>query len=274
MCMFIDKVSITTPRTTSEFEAQLDHIHHDRHQLIFTHNNMGSISIDNQEFEYKPNHFYYAPKGVKHICYNKIGTNYSILFFTISNTALEKELLKLPYEMFPANLSFVKILISQMHMYKYSDNPISEYYMLSCFSMLLTSLINKSFYMPIDDERAVLLLDPVNYPLLNNSFEKLLEFIKSYFSVDIPIERMIKVSGYQRAQLFRLFKERLGTTPHNYLNKLRIDASKDLIADFNINITNIAFMVGFKSTAVFTRAFRYFEGCSPSEYRKHIKQQN
>ena len=96
------------------------------------------------------------------------------------------------------NLSFVKILISQMHMYKYSDNPISEYYMLSCFSMLLTSLINKSFYMPIDDERAVLLLDPVNYPLLNNSFEKLLEFIKSYFSVDIPIERMIKVSGYQR----------------------------------------------------------------------------
>lgn len=266
--MYISSVTITNPRTTSEFETQMDHIHHDKHQLIFAHNNIGSITIDGRRFPYKPGTVYYAPKGVSHMCENKIGTDYFILFFTVSSPALEEELQSLSYEIQPNSPSYVQRLIWQMYMYKYSKNPAADFYVFSCFTMLLTSLMNNAFYLPIINDES-----PMSKPtnILNNSFDKLLEFIQAHYTTDISIERMTKVSGYQRAQLFRIFNKRLGTTPHKYINSLRISASKTLLDDHNISITNIALSVGFKSTPVFTRAFYNSECCSPSDYRARHK---
>lgn len=82
---------------------------------------------------------------------------------------------------------------------------------------------------------------------------------------------MCSFSGYQEGQLFRMFRKRLGTTPHMYLNSLRIHRAKELLASKDIKITDIAYIVGFQSSEVFRATFRRLEGISPDEYRKSAR---
>lgn len=63
----------------------------------------------------------------------------------------------------------------------------------------------------------------------------------------------------------------LGTSHSEVLDDLRQERAVQLIADLELNISEIAFRLGFAHRTAFHRAFRRWLGCSPSEYRAGIR---
>lgn len=57
-----------------------------------------------------------------------------------------------------------------------------------------------------------------------------------------------------------------------YLNRIRIDRSKELLRQKNIRLTDIAQLVGFEDQSYFTKVFKKQEGVPPLRYREsHTK---
>ena len=53
-----------------------------------------------------------------------------------------------------------------------------------------------------------------------------------------------------------------------YLNSLRMEAAKAMLAASNMNTEEIAYQTGYHSAKFFYRAFRAYTGMSTREYRK------
>lgn len=68
--------------------------------------------------------------------------------------------------------------------------------------------------------------------------------------------------------LSRLFRKDCDMTIPQYVGRLRIEKSKELLVSTSISTGEIAGMIGFKNTNYFYILFRELTGLSPSEFRK------
>jgi AraC-like DNA-binding protein len=74
--------------------------------------------------------------------------------------------------------------------------------------------------------------------------------------------------GVHEHYLSRLFRQELGTTPWEYLNRYRVERAKALLRRTDASITAVATGAGFNDPDYFSRVFRRHVGCSPREYRR------
>ena len=56
----------------------------------------------------------------------------------------------------------------------------------------------------------------------------------------------------------------------DYLSRVRIEKSKNLLLNPNLRISEIAFEIGFQSLTHFNRVFKRITGQSPTEYRAKL----
>jgi AraC-like DNA-binding protein len=58
-----------------------------------------------------------------------------------------------------------------------------------------------------------------------------------------------------------------GLTFKRIVDQARYQASKDLLCDSHVNLTDIAHSLGYSNQSNFIRAFRRFAGTTPGEFR-------
>ena len=73
------------------------------------------------------------------------------------------------------------------------------------------------------------------------------------------------------AYFSRLFKEKTGFTPKQYVLQTRLDKAKELLRLTKHSVKNISLTVGFKDPLYFSRLFVKHEKCTPSQYRKQMR---
>lgn len=79
---------------------------------------------------------------------------------------------------------------------------------------------------------------------------------------------LAKRVGLSVSQFDRIFRKILGTSPRQYLLRVRVEAASRSLATTSETIASIAYRFGFHDHAHFSRAFRQVMGTSPSLYRK------
>lgn len=99
----------------------------------------------------------------------------------------------------------------------------------------------------------------VNY--INNNFER-----------DITIGDIAKYIFLSPSYFARAFKEEMGTSPINYLLKVRIERAKEILADESLKISDIAYEIGFSNQQRFNEIFKKYTKMTPLKYRKSISQ--
>lgn len=99
-----------------------------------------------------------------------------------------------------------------------------------------------------------------------------LQVIKTY--IENNIERSFKTKDLAKlfckseSEFYRMFKLTFEESPHHFIQRLRINRAKNLIAFTDHPINQIAEMVGFEDISNFNKTYRKLEGGAPGSLRK------
>jgi AraC-like DNA-binding protein len=96
------------------------------------------------------------------------------------------------------------------------------------------------------------------------------DYLKNHMAEPIQMTDLIKHIGLGPSRLFHLFKLATGLTPNDYLQRLRVEKAKELLASPERTITEVAMETGFSSAQYFSGVFRKYAGRTPREYRQRV----
>lgn len=89
---------------------------------------------------------------------------------------------------------------------------------------------------------------------------------KNISNPDFNVEELTEDVGISRAQLHRKMKEITGISTGEFIRNLRLKQAARLIREGQINITQVAYNIGFNNQTHFSTVFKRHFGMSPSEY--------
>jgi len=97
---------------------------------------------------------------------------------------------------------------------------------------------------------------------------KAMAYIHRQYVNPLTRDDLARYVGMNDDYLTYCFRQELGVTPIDYLNRYRVLQAQRLLLNTDKSITEIAFEVGFSSNSYFSRIFRRQVGQSPDEYRR------
>ena len=83
---------------------------------------------------------------------------------------------------------------------------------------------------------------------------------------DFTVELLSDEVGLSRAQLHRKMKELTGLTTSEFIRNIRFEQAITLLKEGKINITQVAYAVGYNNQTHFSTVFKRQYGMTPSEY--------
>lgn len=89
----------------------------------------------------------------------------------------------------------------------------------------------------------------------------------------LDLRALSRQTGTSVFHLVRTFKRSAGTTPIQYLNRLRMNQAVSLLIGSKKSITEIALEVGFEELTTFQKAFKKVFGRAPSKWRQMSQEQ-
>jgi len=100
----------------------------------------------------------------------------------------------------------------------------------------------------------------------------IMEFIKSNYEKKIGLEEVAAYVHLSSSHVGSLFRKKTGQTVSEYLNQVRIEKSKTLLAWSDMPIFDVAYLCGFGDQSYFTHVFKKQTGLSPKKFRQQAQQ--
>lgn len=103
-------------------------------------------------------------------------------------------------------------------------------------------------------------------PCVKKTVEYCLEHYESYINIDTICEYL----NINKSYFCKKFKQETGYTFCNFLNRLRVKKSKNLLKNSDMSLLDIAISVGFNNQNYYTVVLKKISGFTPLEYRHSI----
>ena len=94
-------------------------------------------------------------------------------------------------------------------------------------------------------------------------------YIEHYYQKQISVELAAALFHVNRSYLSHTFKKKTGQTFIDYLNQIRVKHAKELLANSDKKMYQIALLSGYNNVRYFFRAFKKIEGITPDQFRKN-----
>ena len=112
--------------------------------------------------------------------------------------------------------------------------------------------------------------DDHQFRLEDGFMEKLhASFQENFGDEDFGIEQLCDILAMSRAQLYRKFKALTNRTIIDYLNSFRLHRAKQLLQESDMNVTQVAYHVGFKNLSHFSHRFSEEHGINPAAVKQN-----
>ena len=96
--------------------------------------------------------------------------------------------------------------------------------------------------------------------------QQITEYINEHLHEEVKLIELAAIAQISPYHFLRLFKQSMGTTPHQYILQRRIDQAKYLLEQTELSIAEIAFRVGFCDQSHLTRCFKRLLGMTPKQF--------
>jgi two-component system, response regulator YesN len=94
------------------------------------------------------------------------------------------------------------------------------------------------------------------------------KFIRENFMGRPTLPEAAAAAGLSPAYFSSVFKEELGESFSEYLNRLRVELAAELLVSSDMSLIEVAGSCGFDDQSWFTKVFKLHTGMSPGRYRK------
>ncbi len=260
---------------------------HDELEFVYSSNANVIIGFDNEELSISDGDIVFINKNVRHIITGSRQENafsHSILvhpsfIFGLGQLELEEKYLN-PI----INNSFFNYL----HITPDSEN-YKEYFLYlqqiielqnkkqTCYELTTKALFLQLWTLLYNQ----LTLNLNQYSLSNAATQdelrvkQAITFIQNHYNDNITLDDIASASLISKSECCRCFKRVTDLTPFEYLLKYRItESTKRMHEKPYESIFQIACAVGFNNTSYYNKIFKKYMNCTPTQYRKSIKDGN
>ena len=147
---------------------------------------------------------------------------------------------------------------------------ISRKYMADMFYLLSSESQNSKFQgisMLINTLYGIIGNQPEKQKSPSSDIQKAVDFISANCCDYIDLESLAKKASLSVPRFKQKFFEQIGMPPRMFINSKKVEMAQKLLIK-GVNITDIAFELGFNSSSYFSMVFRKFTTVSPSEFIK------
>ncbi len=96
------------------------------------------------------------------------------------------------------------------------------------------------------------------------------QYIQDHQTEELSLGQVAKAVNMSSFYFCKMFKKITGINFTDYVARVRIEKSKNLLLNPNLRVSEIAFEVGFQSLTHFNRVFKKLIGQSPTDYRSQL----
>lgn len=97
------------------------------------------------------------------------------------------------------------------------------------------------------------------------------QYIRDHLAENLTLKEVAGQVYLSPAYFSAFFKRETGENFSSYLNKIRIENAKEMMADETLTLRFISHKVGFSDESYFNRIFKKITGVTPGEYRRQRK---
>ncbi|WP_139996803.1 response regulator transcription factor [Paenibacillus paridis] len=99
--------------------------------------------------------------------------------------------------------------------------------------------------------------------------EEIASYIEQHPHEEITLQDISERFYLSREYISRKFKQETSGNLSDFIAEVRIKRAKELLANGQLKISQVAELVGFQDEKYFSRVFKKRTNCSPNDYRKH-----
>ena len=96
------------------------------------------------------------------------------------------------------------------------------------------------------------------------------DIMRSDLEVNHSISRLASECSLSSRHFARAFKETTGLAPHQWIMRRRVERSRELMAQTEMQLAEIALACGFVDQSHFSRVFTQIEKQSPARWRRQL----
>jgi AraC-like DNA-binding protein len=89
---------------------------------------------------------------------------------------------------------------------------------------------------------------------------------KNIENPDFSVEELSREVGMSRVHLNRKLKETMNISPSNLIRSIRLKQAAYLLINNKVNISEVAYKVGFSTHSYFSNSFHDYFGMTPKEF--------
>lgn len=101
-----------------------------------------------------------------------------------------------------------------------------------------------------------------------NYVNRAIEYMLAYYNANLKMEDICKQIHLSPYYFARMFKDKTGQSPHEFLLSVRIDKAEQMLKSGGYSIEEVARLSGFINAAHFSNYFKRVKGMPPSVYKR------
>lgn len=239
---------------------------HEYDQFFYNSTGEGMLVIFGKKIHIPEGSGFFIPANVPHEYYPK-GDVWNIRWMVPRGDGLKNLYKKLGIEagkIYKINdVSKLDVILEKMHSELINDKSGGNIFASAYVSVFIAEFARQAGLIKIGEETK-----EHNDDKYYAKFVRLRDYIQCHFVHNIQMQDLCELVNISPQHLCRIFKKCSGMRPVEYILRVRIDAARELLANTDHEITQIADWCGFQNDNYFWKTFKKITGLTPGEYRQ------
>jgi AraC-like DNA-binding protein len=121
---------------------------------------------------------------------------------------------------------------------------------------------------PLEEEANKKLISPVVMKATDQAFlEKVIKLINENIADnELNVDFLARNIGMSRVHMYRKIKELTNQSAYDFIKTIRMQQASEILSKQKVNISEVAYALGYSNLSHFSNSFKDYYGLSPKEY--------